>query len=69
MSKESRRAEKANKEIDARDAFVAELTELTKKHGIKIWGCGCCGSPGLLPLDKKEANGSYSYDSQLSWSR
>lgn len=32
--------------------FLKELTELTKKHGIYIGGCGCCGSPYLGPTDK-----------------
>lgn len=27
--------------------FLLELTELTKKHGIAIGGCGCCGSPWI----------------------
>jgi hypothetical protein len=26
-------------------AFLDELTELSKKHGLIIDGCGCCGSP------------------------
>lgn len=29
------------------DKFLEELTELTKKYGIEIGGCGCCGSPWL----------------------
>lgn len=27
--------------------FLNELSELTRKHGIKICGCGCCGSPWI----------------------
>ena len=26
-------------------AFLLDLTELSKRHGLLIWGCGCCGSP------------------------
>jgi hypothetical protein len=29
------------------DAFLAELAALSRKHGIWISGCGCCGSPIL----------------------
>jgi hypothetical protein len=28
-------------------AFLEGLTKLTQEHGIKIMGCGCCGSPFL----------------------
>jgi hypothetical protein len=30
------------------ETFLKELGELTKKHNIKIDGCGCCGSPMLI---------------------
>lgn len=33
------------------DAFLAELTTLTQKHGIEIVGCGCCGSPWLARVN------------------
>jgi hypothetical protein len=33
---------------EAEAAFLAELTELTRKHGITIHGCGCCASPYLM---------------------
>lgn len=44
---------------EARDAFLTELTALTQKHGIVIWGCGCCSSPLLKPLEEKNAGGEY----------
>jgi len=28
--------------------FVVELTALTRKHGVSVCGCGCCGSPWLI---------------------
>lgn len=37
-------------------AFLDDLTEVTKKHGIKIHGCGCCGSP-CLEYDLSEGVG------------
>lgn len=39
--------------------FLEELTNLTKKYGIVIEGCGCCGSP-LLYFDA-EIKGSEHY--------
>ena len=30
--------------------FLLELSELTKKYGIAIHGCGCCGSPIIYGL-------------------
>lgn len=29
-------------------AFLNDLNELTRQHGIVIGGCGCCGSPYLM---------------------
>lgn len=29
------------------EAFIRDLTEITRKHGVAIGGCGCCGSPYL----------------------
>lgn len=29
------------------NAFLEELTALTKKYKIIVWGCGCCDSPCL----------------------
>lgn len=34
--------------------FLKELTDLTRKYGIGISGCGCCGSPSLDPLQPNE---------------
>ena len=33
--------------MDEVKEFLKELTELSKKYGIFIGGCGCCGSPFL----------------------
>lgn len=45
------------------DSFVEELTELTKKYGLEIWGCDCCGAPGLRELVHDDKKGhEYKYD-------
>ena len=31
--------------------FRAELTELSRRHGIAIAGCGCCGSPWVEKIN------------------
>lgn len=39
--------------MDSRlNRFLEELSVLTKKYGIKISGCGCCGSPYLVDLNE-----------------
>lgn len=40
-------------------AFLAELTELSRKHGVVIGGCGCCGSPFLFPFDDEHTESSF----------
>lgn len=42
---------------DELDAFLADLSELTRKHGIRIHGCGCCGSPWACKLEPDERDG------------
>jgi GTPase involved in cell partitioning and DNA repair len=37
---------------EQQEALLADLTELSRKHGIKIGGCGCCGSPYFTEMDR-----------------
>lgn len=40
--------------------FVAALVALSRKHKLRLHGCGCCGSPYIVPLkdnDLQEDNG------------
>ena len=39
--------------------FLLELTALTRKHGISIGGCGCCGSPSLEKADVSDERAGY----------
>ncbi len=41
--------------------FLEELTALSRKHGIKIDGCGCCGSPYLSDLDDEDKHPKAKY--------
>jgi hypothetical protein len=54
-----------------RAAFILGLRELTKKHGVSIGGCGCCGSPWLdEDADVSDERAGYSEDSSgelLRW--
>jgi hypothetical protein len=43
-------------------SFLAELTRLTRKHRIKICGCGNCKSPFLTDLEVEQLSGKYSID-------
>lgn len=38
------------------EEFLKELSELTKKYGLEICGCGCCGSPWIADLKSEFRN-------------
>jgi len=42
-------------------AFLIELSELTRKHGIAVGGCGCCGSPFLNDEISTAPEAGYGY--------
>lgn len=44
---------------DQEQAFLSELSELTKRHKITIGGCGCCGSPFLTAHSEIKSKGRY----------
>lgn len=57
---------------EAARAFILELEALTRKHGISVDGCGCCGSPFLSTVDNpscKESGYSVIKDTfeELGW--
>jgi hypothetical protein len=53
------------------EKFLEELSELTRKYGITIGGCGCCGSPWLMEMEDGETDSEYRYRADckqdLSW--
>lgn len=51
--------------------FLEELSKLSREHKVVIGGCGCCGSPFLMPMSN---DGKYSvspedkgYGDNLIW--
>lgn len=54
---------------EKQQAFLRELTELSRKHGIIITGCGCCGSPGMDDQDCSDPQAGYGTDgtSEIAW--
>lgn len=34
--------------------FLVEFEAFCRKHGVEVWGCGCCDSPVLLFRPWKE---------------
>jgi len=51
--------------------FILGLEKLSRETKLKIFGCGCCGSPCLEDLEESEltenAGYSYGYNGELSW--
>lgn len=49
--------------------FIKELEALSRKHGLYVWGCGCCESPRLeqLTAEKLDPEAGYVYDEELEW--
>lgn len=41
--------------------FLKDLTKLTRRTGVIIGGCGCCGSP-YLTVEKPVNDGEYRAD-------
>jgi hypothetical protein len=50
--------------MDKYEAFLEELTALSKKHGLIISGCGCCGSPRVTEIDEDSGPGPYIFDEE-----
>ena len=53
--------------------FLIDLAILSQKHGIKIEGCGCCGSPALTEIRAEETK-DFRYmvndkNESLTWKR
>ena len=40
--------EHKDEKADKKELFLKELGELSKKYGLYIGGCGCCGSPFVI---------------------
>ncbi|WP_405893804.1 hypothetical protein OG272_16105 [Streptomyces sp. NBC_00104] len=41
---------------DSLPTFLDDLAALTAKHGLRIDGCGCCGSPFLQRANAAETD-------------
>ena len=41
--------------------FISELRALSIKHKLVISGCGCCGSPSIIPLEPESEGPNAGY--------
>ena len=50
-------------------AFLIGLEKLSRETGIEIAGCGCCGSPFLVPLkpESMSPEAGYGDDDRVLW--
>lgn len=48
-------------------AFLVDLAALTEKHGIKIGGCGCCGSPWVKKTEERKGKYTCEGVEELTW--
>jgi hypothetical protein len=49
--------------------FLRELTELSRKYKVEIWGCGCCNSPQIRVIENPEVGAYRAYREKydLTW--
>lgn len=49
--------------------FLVGLEKLTRETGIKIYGCGCCGSPDIIEVKITSDKSGYGigYAGEISW--
>lgn len=51
--------------MEQKELFLAELSELSKKHGLYIDGCGCCDSPFMVDGNREEFSKRLEWDKDL----
>jgi hypothetical protein len=45
--------------IDRKDGFLKDIIDVSKKHNIVLWGCGCCGGPTMVDHNNAEKRSNY----------
>ena len=54
---------------DNEKAFLIGLEKLTRETGIRICGCGCCGSPYMAEaeISSEKSGYGFGYAGEVSW--